>query len=85
MSEQVENATVATRLAALLRERAEQAIHQHGLEWAAKRLDIGVTGVEAWLWRSRWDVEDAVRIADRLGVLTNADLDRLDANPATPV
>lgn len=70
------------KLVALLRDRAEKAIEVRGLTWAAERLDISVPGVKALLWDYTWGVDKAIRVAGCLGVLTDADLDRLAGQDA---
>lgn len=69
---------VEAHMVRLLRSWVEDAVKQNGRQWAAAELQISEVGVDAMLWKSNWTIEKAVRVADLLGVLTHADIDRLE-------
>jgi hypothetical protein len=69
---------VELRIVQILRSRVENAVQENGREWAASQLNMSAPGVDAVLWRTEWSVDTAVHVAGLLGVLTSADLDRLE-------
>ena len=79
MAELPEATEVERRMAELLRSRVESAIDCHGHEWAAAHLHMSVPGVEAVLWKREWSAGAALHFAGLLGVLTDGDIDKLEA------
>lgn len=84
MTMHAEYTDVERLLVTILRDKAEAAIRERGVDWAANSLRISVPGVKALLWESRWPVERAVHVASCLDVLTEADVERLATANTTP-
>lgn len=59
------------RISQALREKSVREIQRVGEKQAAKRLDMTESGIRSLLWRQRWSLEVAFRVADALDIDTN--------------
>lgn len=59
-------------IAAQLREAAVARIQAIGYEEAAELLGLAAPGVEALVWRGRWEIATAMRVSVALGMLESS-------------